>query len=355
MFSLLANVSICQIVTILGMNMVDFEKAKNSLINAVELFLSCEGYGQVEENIKGFDPSENFFMSALYEYIDFVEILSYEKIGNLETFNIYVPMLGRNILVLLESTNEVPYRIKFDEEDGERKLSKLRENKVIVPSDVKKFYRREIKENLSLQDIRSKDVYAKNAHVNKFYNIRKDLVGTPNKNIKFITSQLNEDGSADFLFQTVVTPYEDPNHVYKELTDAPIADIVNSGAMKVNNSGEYMMCLRVNDFWDLIEELGIVENGEFDKNTLSAILDLSEDVKYSCNCVSYVWSGISYFATQENASLIPNNIYPKKWDKYRDGALVCKHLSGLCRNLGFFENLMAMSIKKNMKDQGLLN
>ena len=212
-----------------------------------------------------------------------------------------------------------------------------------------------IEEKLSLQQIRSRDVYSKNAHVNKFYNIRKDLVGTPNRNIKFITSQLNDDGSADFLFQTVVTPYEDVDHVYKELIDAPIADIVNASAMKTNNSGEYMMCLRINDFWDLIEELEVVEKNEFDKNTLRAILDLSEDVKYSCNCISFVWSGISYFATQEDASLIPNNIYPKKWDKYRAGALVCKHLSGLCRNLGFFENLMAMSIKKNMKDQGLLD
>ena len=212
-----------------------------------------------------------------------------------------------------------------------------------------------IEEKLSLQQIRSRDVYSKNAHVNKFYNIRKDLVGTPNRNIKFITSQLNDDGSADFLFQTVVTPYEDVDHVYKELIDAPIADIVNASAMKTNNSGEYMMCLRINDFWDLIEELEVVEKNEFDKNTLSAILDLSEDVKYSCNCVSFVWSGISYFATQEDASLIPNNIYPKKWDKYRAGALVCKHLSGLCRNLGFFENLMAMSIKKNMREQGLID
>lgn len=212
-----------------------------------------------------------------------------------------------------------------------------------------------IEEKLSLQQIRSRDVYSKNAHVNKFYNIRKDLVGTPNRNIKFITSQLNDDGSADFLFQTVVTPYEDVDHVYKELIDAPIADIVNASAMKTNNSGEYMMCLRINDFWDLIEELEVIEKNEFDKNTLRAILDLSEDVKYSCNCVSFVWSGISYFATQEDASLIPNDIYPKKWDKYRAGALVCKHLSGLCRNLGFFENLMAMSIKKNMKDQGLID
>ena len=212
-----------------------------------------------------------------------------------------------------------------------------------------------IEEKLSLQQIRSRDVYSKNAHVNKFYNIRKDLVGTPNRNIKFITSQLNDDGSADFLFQTVVTPYEDVDHVYKELIDAPIADIVNASAMKTNNSGEYMMCLRINDFWDLIEELEVIEKNEFDKNTLSAILDLSEDVKYSCNCVSFVWSGVSFFATQEDASLIPNNIYPKKWDKYRAGALCCKHLSGLFRTLSFQIPKMSQSIRKNMKEQGLID
>ena len=212
-----------------------------------------------------------------------------------------------------------------------------------------------IEEKLSLQQIRSRDVYSKNAHVNKFYNIRKDLVGTPNRNIKFITSQLNDDGSADFLFQTVVTPYEDVDHVYKELIDAPIADIVNASAMKTNDSGEYMMCLRINDFWDLIEELEVVEKNEFDKNTLSAILDLSEDVKYSCNCVSFVWSGISDFGTQEDASLIPNNIYPKKWDKYRAGALCCKHLSGLFRTLSFQIPKMSQSIRKNMKEQGLID
>ena len=212
-----------------------------------------------------------------------------------------------------------------------------------------------IEEKLSLQQIRSRDVYSKNTHVNKFYNIRKDLVGTPNRNIKLITSQLNGDGSADFLFQTVVTPYEDVDHVYKELIDAPIADIVNASAMKTNNSGEYMMCLRINDFWDLIEELEVVEKNEFDKNTLSAILDLSEDVKYSCNCVSFIWSGVSFFATQEDASLIPNNIYPKKWDKYRAGALCCKHLSGLFRTLSFQIPKMSQSIKKNMREQGLID
>ena len=210
-----------------------------------------------------------------------------------------------------------------------------------------------IKENLSLQQIRSKDVYSKNAHVNKFYNNRKSLIGNPNKNVKFITSQLNEDGSADFLFQTIVTPYDDINHVYKSLVNAPISD-ENNGDMSEDTSGEYMMCIRINDFWELIDYFQVVEEDDFDKNTLSAILDLSEDVKFSCSCPSFVWTGISFYATLENASLMPTSIAPKFCNKYRDGALCCKHLSGLFRNLGFFLPQCAMSIKKNMKDQGLL-
>lgn len=234
------------------------------------------------------------------------------------------------------------------------------EQKKVLNDFVKKvegLYKGEgkIEEKLSLQQIRSRDVYSKNAHVNKFYNIRKDLVGTPNRNIKFITSQLNDDGSADFLFQTVVTPYEDPNHVYKALIDAPSTNIPNSGEMKVNNSGEYMMCLRINDFWDLIEDLEVIEKNEFDKNTLSAILDLSEDVKYSCDCPSFLWTSISYNATKEDASLIPSTIAPKFWGKYRAGALCCKHLSGLFRTLSFQIPKMSMSIRKNMKDQGLID
>lgn len=228
-------------------------------------------------------------------------------------------------------------------------------NDFVAELDSTFYHGDKIEEKLSLQQIRSRDIYSKNAHVNKFYSIRKDLIGTPNKNIKFISSQLNEDGTADFLFQTVVTPYDDPNHIYKSLTDAPIANEINQGSMDVDYSGEYMMCIRINDFWDLIEALEVIEKNEFDKNTLSSIIDLSEDVKYSCSCVSFIYTGISYYATLEDASLIPNTIAPKVWNKYRDGALCCKHLSGLFRSLSFFIPQCAMSIKKNMKDQGLLD
>lgn len=212
-------------------------------------------------------------------------------------------------------------------------------------------------EKLTLQQIRSKDIYSGNDHVNKFYNVRKSLVGNPNQNIKFVTSQLNEDGSCDMLFRTVVTPYdEEDEHKYKELEDAPVSNEMNSGDLVDNpTQKDYMMCIRINDFWDLIDEIMVIEKNEFDGNTLNAIIDLSQDVKFSCSCPSFVWTGISYFATLEGASLIPNNIYPKKWDKYRKNALCCKHLSGLFRQLPFFTNQCAMSIRKNMMEQGLID
>jgi hypothetical protein len=339
-------------------------KNKALLVSALETFLTNDNLTN-EEDL--------FELSSIYEYIDAIEIIKYNKEKNYIYFTLRNTINDDYIFITIKYKNDIPHDIIINDKIytvgslSEKNIKniynkRLNENLSFyqLKSEQKKIewlYKGEgkIEEKLSLQQIRSRDVYSKNAHVNKFYNIRKDLVGTPNRNIKLITSQLNDDGSADFLFQTVVTPYEDVDHVYKELIDAPIADIVNASAMKTNNSGEYMMCLRINDFWDLIEELEVVEKNEFDKNTLSAILDLSEDVKYSCNCVSYVWSGISYFATQEDASLIPNNIYPKKWDKYRAGALCCKHLSGLFRTLSFQIPKMSMSIRKNMRDQGLID
>lgn len=213
-----------------------------------------------------------------------------------------------------------------------------------------------LQEKLTLQQIRNKDIYTANGneHLKHFYDIRKSLVGNPNKSVKFITSAFNNDGSADFLFQTLATPYEDNEHEYKELESAPITKTMNQGKLVKNNSKEYIICIRIVDFFDMIDDLGVIDDGIFSKNDLSAILDLSEDVKFSCNCPSFVWTGISYFATLEDASLIPNNIYPKHWDKYREGVMCCKHLSGAFRNLGFFIPQMAMSIKKAMKEYGIL-
>lgn len=213
-----------------------------------------------------------------------------------------------------------------------------------------------LQENLTMEDIRNKSFYTGdgNQHLLKFYGIRKGYLGTPNVQIKLVTSQLNDDGSADFIYKAVATPYEEDDHKYQELQDAPYTDKVNAGNLVRNSSKEYMLCIRIVDFFELLDELGVLDDGTFTKEDLDIIIELSQDVKISCACPSFVYQGTSYWLTQNNASLIPNTIFPKHWVKYRPNVQVCKHLSTLLRGLGFLIPQMAMSIKKNMREQGLI-
>lgn len=224
----------------------------------------------------------------------------------------------------------------------------------MVSERVSTIFFMSLKEKLSLQQIRTKDIYNKNAHVNKFYKKRKDILGKASQNSKFVSATLNADGSADFAFVTKVTPYEETEHQYVKIADIT-NNTLNNGKLETNNTGEYMMLVKINDFWDLLDQLSVIENNEFDKQTLSTILELSQDVKYCCECASFVYTGIAFYATLEDACLLPNNIPPEHWDKLRGGAVCCKHLSELFRTMSFQIPQMAQSIKKNMKQQGLLN
>ncbi len=210
--------------------------------------------------------------------------------------------------------------------------------------------KRSYKEKLTMQQIRNKIIYTgeDNQHLKKFYDIRKNLVGSANKQVKLISSDLESDGSALFIFQTVVTPYEDIDHEYFELEN-------DRGKLKKNIGKEYLMELRLVDFFSLADELEMLDS-YFSKEDLSAIIDLSQDVQFSCTCPSFYYMGGAYWSTQQQASLIKCNIKPQYWDskELRGETLICKHLSALLRNLSFLENQMAMSIKKNMKEQGLI-
>ena len=213
-----------------------------------------------------------------------------------------------------------------------------------------------LEENLSMAQIRDKSFYTgdKNDNLLKFYDIRKGLLGTPNMQIKLVASTLNDDGSADFIFSAEATPAYGEDYVYKELKDAPSTDKINASDLVTNRSKEYMMCIRLVDFFYLVDYFGLIDDGVFDKEDLDIVIGESMDVKLSCSCPSFVWTGTSYWLTVNNASLMPNSIYPQQWVKHRPDVKVCKHLSTLIRNLGFLIPQMAMSIKKNMKEQGLI-
>ena len=210
--------------------------------------------------------------------------------------------------------------------------------------------------SLSMKDIRSRSLYEANDHVNYFYDTRRSLMGEPNRDIKLIASQLNQNGSCDFLFKTDATPYPDELfHEYKELEYAPMTRQVNANELTNNPTEEYMMCIRINDFLEQLDESGALDENRFDGYILTDILENSQDVKYSCSCPSFMYTGIAYNATQQGASLMPSTMEPDFWKKLRGNALCCKHLEGLFKYLGFFIPQCAQSLGKTLAQSGLID
>lgn len=216
-------------------------------------------------------------------------------------------------------------------------------------------------EKLSLEQLRNKFFYTgnNNEHLDFFYKKRKSLMGSPNRNIKFVTSEihyLQNSAYMDFLFRTDATPYEDENHEYYELKNAPSTNNLNSGELIKNPTKEYMMVLRIMDFYELLEYFEFSKQEDFSKENLKAILELSQYVKLSCSCPSNYWMGGQYYLSLDDASLIPCNIAPKKWNKYRPNVSVCKHLEGLLhpQTISFLLPQMAMSVKKVLIAENLI-
>ena len=207
--------------------------------------------------------------------------------------------------------------------------------------------------SVAINDIKKNTYYDGNKHVHHFYEIRKDLVPPPNVDIKLIASEYHDTGSADFLFYCTATPYpEEEDHRYEELAEAPVTDEVNAGSLVSNPQEDYMMCVRLCDFSQQLQNLGVeIKKGEFiNGDTIKQAINNCKDVKYACSCPGFYWTGIDYYVTQEGASLMPCTIEPTVWKKYREGALCCKHLSGLFRTISFFIPQMAMSIRKTIQN-----
>lgn len=206
--------------------------------------------------------------------------------------------------------------------------------------------------SVTMRDIKNNKYYDGNDHVHKFYEIRKDLVPPPSSDIKLITGQYYPNGNADFLFSCTATPYPDEEfHPYEELAEAPYTDIPNAGELVDNPSADYMMCIRVCDFSQQCRDLDydILADDYPNANIISKALNNSQRIKYACSCPSFMWTGISYYCTLEDASLMPCTIEPTKWKELREGALCCKHLSGLFRTISFFIPQCAMSLSKYIR------
>ena len=188
-----------------------------------------------------------------------------------------------------------------------------------------------LNENLSYSQIIDKVFYTGNDnwHLKKFYNLRKKYNGKDVSNVKLITTEINDEGYCDILFSVKAT---DDGTIKKELVDD------GNGAMIDNISNEYMVTIRINDFWDMIEEFGLETPNDFTKGDVVALVQLSEDIKIKSSDPSFWWQGLSYWLSLDNASLMPCNIAPKFWDKYRPNVKVSKIIEAVLRQLDFSLN-----------------
>ena len=205
-----------------------------------------------------------------------------------------------------------------------------------------------INENLSYDEIIDKLFYTgnNNAHLKKFYDLKRKYNGKDVSNIKVITADISDEGYCDILFSVKATK---DGKKKKEL-------VGENGELRDNISDEYEVILRINDFWDLIDEFGLETKGDFTKADVVALIQLSQDIKIKDSTPSFWWMGTSWYLSQDNASLMPCNIPPKFWnrDDLRPNVKVSKSVEGVLKNLGFFTQQIAMSIKRALKEEGYL-
>ena len=227
-----------------------------------------------------------------------------------------------------------------------KKIISFHTMKKIQDTNRDELEERKMKENLSYNDIIDRVFYTGNDnwHLKKFYDLRKEYNGKDIKNVKLIATEISDEGYCDILFAVEATK---DGTKKKEL-------VGGNGKMIDNVSNEYQVTIRINDFWNLIEEFGLETKGDFTKKDVVALIQLSQDIKLASNDASFWWQGLSYWLTLDNASLMPCYIQPKFWDKFRPNVKVSKIIEAVLRQFGFFTQQIAMSIKRALIEQGYL-
>lgn len=367
-------------------NILPEKLAKNLLILIFENFLLKHKYSfadKKKKNIKFLDNYNTTLDNAIqlfYQEIDSISIYeSYEcykylKGEDVEDARLRIGSLSIKDRILLESRYvfvcDMPNSLEnnnifgdkskkmyicFDTTDSKKPLiwsfHDIPKSSTISDEDLYDYRvgiweSKKLDENLSFDQIRDKLFYTgnDNEHLKYFYDKRKELNGKDTSNIKFITATIDDKGVAQCLFSVVATKDGEDK---QEL-------VGNNGEFKKLQNNEYTVEVHFCDFWDIIEDIGLSTPNDFTKKDVEALISLSEDCKISCSCLSFWYQGLSYWLTQDNASLKPCNIQPKRWDKLRPNVKVCKHLEGVCKNLKFYSQQIAMSIKKALKEEGYL-
>ena len=168
--------------------------------------------------------------------------------------------------------------------------------------------------------------------------IRTDLYNEENVTAKLVSGSYNRiEDSITLNFVTPCTAKAHGPNYHPKKTDPA------RGFVKLENpSGYYNMKLKILNAFDWLRQIK-EHDGWLTEEDVRVLLE-SAYVQVFCNDPSFHWQGSNWAATQLDASVYPTEIAPKVWNSPklhgdsggRMSNFLCKHLTGLINQIGFF-------------------
>lgn len=203
-----------------------------------------------------------------------------------------------------------------------------------------------VKESKLEEDLHLKD-FAKHSGASDFtkdwIEIRRKIVGAGNRSSKLHSIKVNRKKDyIIFIFKSKPT--------YDAVADS--VD-VNSFA-KGKKVRKYTQRIMVLDFFKYLETKSNYEDANVTWKEIKECLDVCP-IKVDCNCMAQTYQGLSYYLTQLDGAIVPNNIRPRVWNKYHDingdVGFLCKHLSLTFSQISFWANPMTSMLNKYLKQK----
>lgn len=203
-----------------------------------------------------------------------------------------------------------------------------------------------VQENILEEDLHLND-FTKHAGASDFtkdwIEIRRKIKGAGNKSSKLHSIKVNRKKDyIIFVFKSKPT--------YDAIADS--VDVNNF--VKSKKVRAYTQRIMVLDFFKYLETKPNYEEANVTWKEIKECLEVCP-IKVDCNCMAQTFQGLSYYLTQLDGSIVPNNIKPRVWNKYHDVngdvGFLCKHLSMIFNSVELFKNNFTSMINKYLKQK----
>lgn len=214
---------------------------------------------------------------------------------------------------------------------------------------MKKFSSNYIFEFVTLKDLKND---AGMSALSKFHKaVRFKRTGSETRASKLINSFINQDGSVDFVFKSIPTPYpNEPGHQYKR------ADKRIRYQLAPNNEKIYTITIKIKDFLHWLETHP--RSMAITAKDIKDIFDVS-NIEIDSNVPSFYWQGGAYNLQKLGGTIFKHTIPAPKWwnqpGRHGDGQLyIDKITQGIINQIEFFKNIMAQMLTKKLREGGYL-